>query len=232
MSAPRPPARAASRLRRALAVAALAALAPALTVAAGSPATAAAGSPANAAAGSAAPLAQARPAFAAGTETAAGGTARTLNISMQQQQNSNWCWAASGDTIASWFGYDYSQNQFCDAAFGRSTSSTCPNSEAALNNVQTALDWIGIDPGDYVTGYLYYSTVQNEINNNRPVETRIQWSSGGGHMEVLYGYDLSDNWVYWGDPWPSDNRYNWASYSYYVSNSSFSWTHSLYQIGA
>lgn len=139
--------------------------------------------------------------------------------------------AASGDTIASWFGYSYSQNQFCNAAFGRSIDSSCPNSQAALDNVQSALSWIGINPGKYVTGYLYYSTVQNEINNNRPVETRIQWSSGGGHMEVLYGYDTGNNWVYWGDPWPSDYRYNWADYSYYVSNSSFSWTHSLYQIG-
>ncbi|MGF1432547.1 papain-like cysteine protease family protein, partial [Kitasatospora sp. LaBMicrA B282] len=180
----------------------------------------------------AARLAQARPAFAAGTETAAAGGSKTLNISMQQQQDSNWCWAASGDTIAAWFGYSYSQNQFCNAAFGRAIDSSCPNSQAALDDVQNALSWIGINPGDYVSGYLYYSTVQNEIDNNRPVETRIQWSSGGGHMEVLYGYDTSDNFVYWGDPWPSDYRYNWADYGYYVSNDSFSWTHSLYQIGA
>lgn len=233
-------------VRKVLAVAALAALAPALTVAASSPASAAASvqsgptdrSGPTAQSGR---LAQAHPAFAAGTSsginvssaaTPNAGTWKTLNIGMQQQQNSNWCWAASGDTIASWFGYTYSQNQFCDAAFGRSTDSSCPNSQAALDNVQNALSWIGINPGNYVTGYLYYSTVQNEINSNRPVETRIQWSSGGGHMEVLYGYDTGNNWVYWGDPWPSDNRYNWADYNYYVSNSSFSWTHSLYQIGS
>ncbi|WP_035798338.1 papain-like cysteine protease family protein [Kitasatospora mediocidica] len=209
-----------TRLRRAVAVLALGVLAPALTAATSTPASAAANPVPT----------RVRPAGAAGS--LATGTSKTLNISMQAQSNSNWCWAASGDTIASWFGYNYTQNQFCDAAFGRSLSSTCPNNEAALDDVQNALSWIGINPGNYVTGYLYYSTVQNEINNNRPVESRIQWSSGGGHMEVLYGYDTSSNWVYWGDPWPSDYRYNWASYSYYVSNSSFSWTHSLYQIGA
>ncbi|GAA1219671.1 hypothetical protein GCM10009665_07180 [Kitasatospora nipponensis] len=221
MSAP-DPARSRPRLRKALAVAALTVLAPALTAAATTPASAAAVP---------APT-QVRPAAATGAVTNATGTSKKLNITMQQQQNSNWCWAASGDTIASWFGYDYSQNQFCNAAFGRSINSTCPNSQAALDDVQNALSYIGINPGRYVNGYLYYSTVQSEINNNRPVESRIQWSSGGGHMEVLYGYDTSSNWVYWGDPWPSDTRYNWASYSYYVSNNSFSWTHSLYQIGA
>ncbi|MFE2917456.1 papain-like cysteine protease family protein [Kitasatospora indigofera] len=213
------------RLRRTVAALALGVLAPALTAAATSPALAAAP-----AAGQA--LAQVRPAAAAGATADLAGTFKKLNITMQQQQNTNWCWAASGNTIATWFGYSYSQNQFCNAAFGRSVNSTCPNSQATLGDVQNGLSWIGINPGSYVTGYLRYTTVQTEVNANRPIETRIQWSSGGGHMHVLYGFDTASNWVYWGDPWPSNNRYNWADYSYYVSNGSFSWTHSLYRIGA
>jgi Papain-like cysteine protease AvrRpt2 len=158
--------------------------------------------------------------------------AKRLNITMQAQEQGNWCWAASGNTIASWFGRNYTQNQFCDAAFRRPQGSTCGNWQAALDDVQNALDWMGINPGTYVRGYLRYSTVQNEINADRPIETRIEWSSGGGHMHVLYGYDTSDNQVYWGDPWPSNYRYNWGDFDYYVSNNSFTWTHSLYGIGA
>ncbi|MEU9853094.1 papain-like cysteine protease family protein [Streptomyces sp. NPDC047974] len=163
--------------------------------------------------------------------TAALGTKR-LNITMQAQQKTNWCWAAGGNTIATWFGRGYSQNQFCNAAFQRQQGYDCPNWQATLGNVQTGLSWAGINPGSYVDGWLRYSTVQTEINANRPIETRIQWSSGGGHMHVLYGYDDADSWVYWGDPWPSSNRYNWASHAWYVDNGSFSWTHSLYRIGA
>ncbi|MEU4930438.1 papain-like cysteine protease family protein [Streptomyces yokosukanensis] len=157
---------------------------------------------------------------------------KRLNITMQAQQSSNWCWAASGNTIASWFGRNYTQNQFCDAAFNRPQGSSCGNWQAALDDVQDALDWMGINPGTYVSGYLRYGTVQKEINADRPVETRIEWNSGGGHMHVLYGYDTSDNQVYWGDPWPSNYRYNWGDYDYYVNNNSFTWTHSLYGIGA
>lgn len=164
--------------------------------------------------------------------TGALAAARRLNISMQAQQKTNWCWAASGNTIATWFGRNYSQNQFCNAAFGRAQGYECPNSQASLGNVQDGLSWAGINPGSYVTGWLRYPTVQTEIAAGRPVETRIQWSSGGGHMHVLYGYDDADSWVYWGDPWPSSNRYNWASHAWYVNNSEFSWTHSLYRIGA
>lgn len=158
--------------------------------------------------------------------------AKRLNITMQAQEKSNWCWAAAGNTIARFLGKNYSQNQFCNAAFNRQQGTTCPNNQATLGNVQNALDWAGINPGRYVTGWLRYSTVKSEIDAGRPVETRIQWSSGGGHMHVLYGYDDANSWVYWGDPWPSNDRYNWASHSWYVSNNSFEWTHSLYGIGA
>ncbi|MGW4647578.1 papain-like cysteine protease family protein [Kitasatospora sp. NPDC004289] len=208
-----------TRLRRAVAALALGVIAPTLVAATGTPAQAAT-----------APQARAAAAQAPGAVTALG--VRKLNLTMQQQQQDNWCWAASGNTIATYFGYTYSQNQFCNAAFNRSINSSCPNNQATLGNVQTALRYIGINSGSYVTGYLRYSTVQTEIDANRPIETRIQWSSGGGHMHVLYGYDTGNNWVYWGDPWPSNYRYNWADYNYYVNNNTFSWTHSLYRIGA
>ncbi|MEU7042527.1 papain-like cysteine protease family protein [Streptomyces varsoviensis] len=182
-------------------------------------------------AGSSAASVQATSSGRAGLQAVPG--AKKLNITMQAQQKSNWCWAASGDTIATYFGRNYSQNQFCNAAFNRRQDTACPNNQANLANVQNALRWAGINSGNYVTGWLRYPTVQNEISAGRPIETRIEWSSGGGHMHVLYGYDNSrDNQVSWGDPWPSNNRYNWASHDWYVSNQEFSWTHSLYGIGA
>ncbi|MEV5508702.1 papain-like cysteine protease family protein [Streptomyces orinoci] len=156
-----------------------------------------------------------------------------LNISMQAQQKNNWCWAGSGNTIAAYFGRDYTQNQFCNAAFQRRQGTACPNWQANLGNVQNAFDWMGINPGSYVGYPLDHSTIRDEINHSRPIETRIGWRSGGGHMHVIYGYDSTRRtWVYWGDPWPSNYRYNWANYDWYVNNQDFSWTHSLYGIGS
>ncbi|GAA0408975.1 papain-like cysteine protease family protein [Streptomyces luteireticuli] len=157
--------------------------------------------------------------------------AKKLNISMQAQEKTNWCWAGSGNTIAAWYGRNYSQNQFCNAAFNRQQGSACPNNQATLGNVQNAFRWARINTGSYVDGWLRYSTVQSEINANRPIETRIGWKSGGGHMQVIYGYDTSNNLVYWGDPWKTSNRYNWADHNWYVNNNRFAWTHSLYRIG-
>ncbi|UQA96099.1 papain-like cysteine protease family protein [Streptomyces halobius] len=179
-----------------------------------------------------APLAPSAHATGAAQSAVAPRAVNRLDITMQAQERSNWCWAGAGNTIADWYGKNYSQNQFCNAAFNRQQGTACPNNQATLGHVQNAFDWMGINSGSYVTGYLRYSTVQSEINAKRPIETRIQWSSGGGHMHTIYGYDTAKNWVYWGDPWASNNRYNWGDFDYYVNGSSFSWTHSLYRIGA
>ncbi|MEU5162843.1 papain-like cysteine protease family protein [Streptomyces sp. NPDC020875] len=184
-------------------------------------------------AATAAPAAPPSPAPAAAAPADPGALAvKRLNITMQAQEKTNWCWAAAGNTIASYYGRNYSQNQFCNAAFNRQQNTQCPNNQATLGTVQTGLRWAGISPGSYIGDWLRYTAVQTEINSNRPIETRIQWSSGGGHMHVIYGYDTANNWVYWADPWPSSSRYNWASHAWYVNNGSFSWTHSLYRIGA
>ncbi|MEU8997276.1 papain-like cysteine protease family protein [Streptomyces caniferus] len=169
---------------------------------------------------------------AAPRPAAASGATHRLDIAMQAQEQTNWCWAGSGNTIAAWYGRNYSQNQFCNAAFGRGQGTACPNDQATLGNVQNAFAWMGINSGSYVAGWLRYDTVRSEIDAGRPLETRIQWSSGGGHMHVIYGYDTDRHWVYWGDPWSTNNRYNWGDFDYYVNGSSFSWTHSLYRIGA
>ncbi|MFI9718861.1 papain-like cysteine protease family protein [Streptomyces sp. NPDC052396] len=173
------------------------------------------------------------PAATANAATPQAGTvkAKQLKISMQAQQKDQWCWAASGNTIAAYFHKKYSQNQFCNAAWHRKQGTNCPNNPASLENDQNAFKWMHLKPGSVFYGYLYGKTIINEINANRPVEARIGWKSGGGHMHVIYGYDRSKGAVYFGDPWPSSRRYNRANYDWYVNNSQFAWTHSLYQIG-
>ncbi|WP_026422413.1 papain-like cysteine protease family protein [Actinokineospora inagensis] len=149
-------------------------------------------------------------------------------FAMQSQQQTNWCWAASGASIAAWHGSSVTQNTFCALAKNRSTSSQCPNDQADLSQVQNAFYRLGFSyPGSYVYNTISYASIKSQLDANQPVETRIGWKSGGGHMHVLYGYDSTKSWVYWGDPWPDNYRYNWATYTYYVNNSSFAWTHTL-----
>ncbi|MFJ4183849.1 papain-like cysteine protease family protein [Kitasatospora sp. NPDC089509] len=158
--------------------------------------------------------------------------ASKLNIDMEAQEQDQWCWAASGNTIATFLGHGTSQNSFCDLAYGQSTDYQCPNQPGQLSWVQTALSSLGVSPGQE-TGALPFDTIVSEVNAGRPIETGISWVAGGGHAQVIYGYDQSSQSIYWGDPWPSSNRYNLGSYSYYAGdNGQFNWNDSLYQIGA
>ncbi len=161
------------------------------------------------------------------TPAASAATAQ-FAFTMQAQQQSNWCWAASGTSLAVSHGVSVSQNSFCALAKNRSTSYQCPNDQADLAQVRNGFSKLGFaSPGTYVYNTISYPAVQAQLTAAQPVETRILWKSGGGHMHVLYGFDTAKSWVYWGDPWPDNYRYNWGTYAYYVNNSSFAWTHTL-----
>ncbi|HZX08659.1 papain-like cysteine protease family protein [Kribbella sp.] len=107
-----------------------------------------------------------------------------------------------------------------------------PNNQATLGNDQNAFRAIGISTGSYVSGTLAFGTLVSEIAAGRPVMTRIGWTSGGGHMMDIIGYDSSNSTIEYYDPWPDDQRYNYSTYGWYQSNAQFTWTHSLYRIGA
>jgi hypothetical protein len=148
-------------------------------------------------------------------------------ISMQAQEKAQWCWAASGNTIAAYHGVSVSQNEFCRIA-GTDGAVDCANRPGTLADVKRAFGELGFsEPGNYVKGRIGYSAVQAQTSAGRPVQTRVGWAAGGGHMHVLYGYDSSRKWISWGDPLPSNNRYNWSAYDFYAGNRAFTWTHTL-----
>ncbi len=154
-------------------------------------------------------------------------SAGSIGINQEVQQQDEWCWAASGLTIAEYFGHSgISQNTFCDLALGYSTSTACPNEPGQLSWVQNAFSQLGMAPGQ-VTGPLSFQGVTSSIDGGRPIETGIYWTAGGGHAQVIYGYNPSTQTISYGDPWPSSPRYNEMYYSSYVSNSQFQWGQAL-----
>ncbi|WP_409490751.1 papain-like cysteine protease family protein [Amycolatopsis sp. cmx-11-12] len=185
---------------------------------------------ATACAGVAAMVALQAPASAAPAITAA----TTIPITMQAQQKSNWCWDASGNTIAAWWGHSITQTKFCQVAHNES-GSDCANNQGYLSDQQRVFRWLGFsNVGSYNSSgqTLSFATIKSQVDARQPIGTRIGWRNGGGHMHVLYGYDNSGGatTVYYGDPWGSSPRYNQMSYNAYRSNNSFTWTHTVYGI--
>ncbi|WP_338078615.1 papain-like cysteine protease family protein [Amycolatopsis suaedae] len=151
-----------------------------------------------------------------------------LDFTMQAQQKSNWCWAAAGTSIAVYHGTSVNQTRFCQLAHDES-GRDCYNNQGHLGEVRYAFQRLGYsDPGNYLSNYLSYSAIRTQIDRRQPIETRILWSSGGGHMHAIYGYsDSGGQYVDWADPWGSNPRYNRSTYRNYISNNQFSWTHTL-----
>ncbi|WP_103348544.1 papain-like cysteine protease family protein [Amycolatopsis sp. CA-128772] len=147
-------------------------------------------------------------------------------ITVQAQQKNQWCWAGAGNTIAAFHGAVVSQTRFCQLAHGGS-GADCANLPGTLADPQRAFARLGFtSPGRYLDRRIPYADVRTQTAANRPVETRVGWRSGGGHANVLYGYDSRGGWVFWADPGAA-KRYNWSTYGYYTHNSSFTWTHTL-----
>ena len=170
------------------------------------------------------------PATAAAAATAAPAdvpASYQMSIDMQAQQYDQWCWAASGTTIADFDGHSTDQNSFCKLAHHES-GETCGNNPGYLSEVSDAFDQLGFsDPGTAVAQEISFDEIQQEIANDQPIETRIGWTSGGGHMHVLYGYDADAGTVEYGDPWGDNQRYNSMNFTDYQSNSEFAWTDTL-----
>ncbi|MEZ0109599.1 hypothetical protein ABH920_003613 [Catenulispora sp. EB89] len=158
-------------------------------------------------------------------------SAAELGIDMQVQQQDEWCWAASGDTIATFLGHGTDQNSFCDLAIGQDTSQQCPNQPGQLAWDQNAFQSLGISPG-VESGAVGFDQIVSDIDAGHPLETGISWTAGGGHAEVIYGYDSASQTISFGDPWPDDQRMNQMDYNSYVSNDQFTWDDTLSQIGA
>ncbi|MFC4082154.1 papain-like cysteine protease family protein [Amycolatopsis samaneae] len=166
--------------------------------------------------------------------TAAPNARTDLRITMQAQEKDQWCWDASGNTIADFWGHKLTQTRFCQIAHNES-GRDCANNQGYLSDQQRVFRSLGFrNAGTYNSNgqILSFAAIKNQIDAKHPIGTRIGWNSGGGHMHVLYGYDNSNGVtkVEYGDPWPNNSRYNSMNYNAYKSNNQFRWTHTVYGI--
>ncbi|MYW02992.1 papain-like cysteine protease family protein [Streptomyces sp. SID3343] len=159
---------------------------------------------------------------------AAYGSAQLSFNELTQVQN-QWCWAATGLSAARYLGRGLSttQNTFCDYARGLPTNYACPNQPGELSDIQRAWSRLGMSRGQ-LAGALNFNTVASSIDANSPIVVGIYWTAGGGHANVLYGYDSNSGTLMYADPWPANQRYGEMDYNSYVSNYEFQWAESVY----
>lgn len=134
-----------------------------------------------------------------------------LGINRQEQQNTNWCWAASSVMVGR---YDttsiLTQSQIVQAVKGAIINTGGSGAEEARairiasGNVKTATS---------IERVISFNQVVSNIDNRHPFIIRMEWNSGGRHAVVCGGYSLSSNAMRVIDPAPgvTSREYNYNS---------------------
>ncbi|WP_167485492.1 papain-like cysteine protease family protein [Nocardia terpenica] len=156
--------------------------------------------------------------------------AQTLPYLQQTQTHDQWCWAADGSSIATYLSRPITQNDYCKLVHGADSAGACPNQQASLEQVAAAFHQIGFDAA--VGAPFSMTKVVDEVSANRPVIAGIAWTAGGGHAQVIYGYDVAADTITYGDPWPTSRRSVTQTIGSYTQNPDWIWFGEDYGIAA
>ncbi|PKN79020.1 MAG: hypothetical protein CVU48_06555 [Candidatus Cloacimonetes bacterium HGW-Cloacimonetes-1] len=148
-----------------------------------------------------------------------------LDVDQIQQEMTNWCWAATSQSVLRYYGFGFSQTQI--AAYGTDGANDWNWLYGSSENpTRRGIDMILYNFGGLQTlsfdRSFSFAESESDINNSKPLFVRWGWNTGGGHFVVLKG--LEDNNAYLMDPWygATINTYPWV-----LSGSGHTWTHSL-----
>jgi len=128
-----------------------------------------------------------------------------INFTMQQQQQTQWCWAAVSTSINLYYHPASGQTQCAVANVEMNQTTCCQNGSSAQCNqpwfLDQALQIVG-NLNAWSPGKATFFTVKTEINNCRPFCLRIAWNGGGGHFVTVYGYStIPQQRLNIADPW-------------------------------
>lgn len=163
---------------------------------------------------------------------------QVLNVPQIEQAQDQWCWVGVSKCILDYYGYPKSQCEIAEYtrtvatwhSFGSQNCCTNPYSGCnywnynwgSSGSIQDILMHFGSIQNVGRSSALGISEIGVEISNRRPFVIRWGWTNGGGHFIV--GHGIADDKLYYMDPWPGEGL-KLALYSWVVSNSDHSWTH-------
>lgn len=151
---------------------------------------------------------------------------------MQQQQQSNWCWAATGTSVGLFYqpGSGWTQCAVANGELGR--NDCCGAGASGPCNVYGYLDQALTVVGHFdhwVGGIATTAQIENEVTFARPLGIRVAWSGGGAHFLVIKGqYSAGGiDYVSVDDPIYGRSDVNYATLQTAYKGSG-TWTHTYY----
>ena len=109
---------------------------------------------------------------------------------MEAQLKSNWCWAATADSVSHFYAKFLNPWSQCKIASHEQGLSCCNTPTPSGCNVAWYLDKALDCTHNYVSmssGTMTWDAVKAEIDKGLVVGTRIGWNGGGGHFMAIHG---------------------------------------------
>lgn len=154
--------------------------------------------------------------------------AATLPLTMELQEQTNWCWSAVATSTARYYDPQSTWTQCAVVNAELGVAMCCENGgDAACNQpwyLDRALGRVGRF-GVMANSKATWEAVTHEIDERRPLGVRIAWNGGGGHFVVVSGYETGAETIDVRDPWFGDSSVSHAVFpdTYQTGGS---WTHS------
>lgn len=112
-----------------------------------------------------------------------------LNFNIQQQTQTNWCWAALSASVGNYYRTgSWTQCGVANAELGRGTCCSQPGPCNVYGYLDSALRTTG-SYGGMREDRMQIPAIENQIGMGRPVGLRCAWYGGGAHFLTIYGID-------------------------------------------
>lgn len=166
--------------------------------------------------------------------------AKILSFPEKFQEKDQWSWAASCESILSYYGVGISQCEI--AEFTRNTAdwhsfgsyNCCSNSDAGCNywnyafaangSIQSILFHFANISSNGVNSNISTDDINQQINNNKPIIINWTLKQGGNQFIVVYGIDA--NSIYYMNPLSGEGC-KIADYDWIVNDGNHTWTSTL-----
>lgn len=133
---------------------------------------------------------------------APGRQANKLLMTVEQQLQRNWCWAAVSRSISLFYDASstWTQCSIASTTLGRSDCCGSGASDDNKCNKPWYLDRALATTSNFVSFVataagashpMTYDEIRTEIDNGKPIATRIKWFGGGGHFQVITGWEIT-----------------------------------------
>lgn len=151
-----------------------------------------------------------------------------LDFTIQQQQQTHWCWAAVVSSILQYYNPAYPSQQEIVTRVLRIQGAGYSRYFNSAGVIDKPLHIYRL-LNKKVKGQVTLNNIVQQLTNHCPVGIRIGWQEGGGHFAVIYGCKTENghSTLYIADPLHGTILLSYTDFKKEYAHSGY-WTHTYY----